>query len=730
MKSEFGSLERLARMHGVQGSYVDVHGRKQRASADSLQAALQALGAPLASHQHATEALRAQTLALWQTPLEPVAVVWGHSPSVLKIRLPSSMMHKTLTGHLILETGEEHILRWPLRHIPTLHNSKVEGTSYQVKGLPLPNLPAGYHRVTVDGPQGAAHCFLMCAPVTAYIPKTHTWGVFCPLYALHSDRSWGSGDWTDLDRLREWVAVLGGQIVGTLPLLASFLDEPFDPSPYAPVSRLFWNEFFLDVTGIPEVGRSPEAQALLRSSMFQAELNTFQTAPLVDYRRQMSVKRQVLEALARSFFSTPSDRLTAFWRFVRDSPGVDDYARFRATCERQHSPWTTWPAPLRDGTLAKGDYEETAWRYHLYAQWLAHEQLDGLARKAHRSGQGLYLDLPLGVHALGYDTWRERTAFALDVSGGAPPDAVFTKGQSWGFPPLHPHHVRDQRYRYPIAYIRHHLQFAKFLRIDHMMGLHRLFWIPKGMEPRDGVYVRYAAEEFYAILSLESHRHQSVILGENLGTVPPAVNNSMKRHGIHQMYVVQYELTPQAGGPLRPVPADSVASLNTHDMPTFHAYCQGQDIPGRLAMGLLDKKEAEAEHKTRQALVARLTRLLKQKKWLARTNSDALSVVKACWAHLAASPARVALVNLEDLWLETKPQNVPGLGEEGTNWLQKTRHRFEVFSQMPQVLNVLREVNRLRTLRRSARKKDEKKGKSSPKKGERRQKKRLHARPI
>ncbi len=147
-------------------------------------------------------------------------------------------------------------------------------------------------------------------------------------------------------------------------------------------------------------------------------------------------------------------------------------------------------------------------------------------------------------------------------------------------------------------------------------------------------------------------------------------------------------------------------------------------------MGLLDKKEAEAEHKTRQALVARLTRLLKQKKWLARTSSDALGVVKACWAHLAASPARVVLVNLEDLWLETQPQNVPGLGEEGTNWQQKTRHRFEVFSQMPQVLNVLREVNRLRTLRRSARKKDEKKGKSSPKKGERRQKKRLHARPI
>jgi 4-alpha-glucanotransferase len=262
------------------------------------------------------------------------------------------------------------------------------------------------------------------------------------------------------------------------------------------------------------------------------------------------------------------------------------------------------------------------------------------------------------------------------------------------------------------------------------MGLHRLFWIPKGMEPRDGVYVRYAAEEFYAILSLESHRHQSIILGENLGTVPPAVNNSMKRHGIHQMYVVQYELTPKPGGPLRPVPSDSVASLNTHDMPPFHAYCQGQDLPGRLAMGLLDKKEAEAEHKTRRALVARLTRLLQRQGRLARTSSDALSVVKACWAHLAASPARVVLVNLEDLWLETEPQNVPGLGEGGNNWLQKTRHGFDVFSQMPQVVNVLGEVNRLRTLRRSGRKDDKQKGKSFPKKGEGKQKKRLHARPI
>src|SRR3990172_6909058 len=233
-----------------------------------------------------------------------------------------------------------------------------------------------------------------------------------------------------------------------------------------------------------------------------------------------------------------------FGGLVAGHPEVEDYARFRATGERQRAPWPSWSRPLCDGVLTEGDYDERARRYHLYVQWVAREQIRVLSEHSRRAGVNLYLDLPLGVHPHSYDVWREREAFVLGVSGGAPPDVVFTQGQDWGFPPLHPEAIREQGYRYVIAYLRHQLQHTTLLRIDHVMGLHRLFWIPKGLEARDGVCVRYPAEELYAIFCLESHRHRASIVGENLGTVPAYVNSAMARHNLHRMYVLQYELDP------------------------------------------------------------------------------------------------------------------------------------------------------------------------------------------
>jgi len=227
------------------------------------------------------------------------------------------------------------------------------------------------------------------------------------------------------------------------------------------------------------------------------------------------------------------------------------------------------------------------------------------------------------------------------------------------------------------------------------MGLHRLFWIPKGLEPSHGAYVQYPAEELYAILCLESHRHKSLIVGENLGTVPRYVNPTMARHNIKRMYVVQYELA--GGSRLRSIPSDSVASLNTHDMPTFAAFWEGLDIKDRSELGFLGRRDAIAERKLRQAVRKSLTRFFERRGWLDNSSPSAESVARAFLKLLSASRAEVVLVNLEDLWGESQPQNVPGTRDERPNWQRKARYSLEALCQMPQVLDTLREVDRLRS---------------------------------
>jgi 4-alpha-glucanotransferase len=702
-------LRALARLYGVQTAYDDVARRRRPASPEALRLVLRALGAPLESFHDAAAALRERRESLWKRGVEPVTAAWEGGPAALELRLPADQARGPVACHLRLESGD--VEKWAVHsaRLASVGSVEVEGKRYVGKKLPLPHrLPWGYHRLTVETHGRLFECMIISAPLRAYSSHDDSarrlWGVFLPLYALHSGRSWGGGDFADLEGLVEWVAGLGGSVVSTLPLLAAFLDEPCDPSPYAPASRLFWNELYLDVARIPELKDCVPAQALMASGGVQREIEALRASSVVDYRRQMAVKRRVLEELACSFFLEASGRSADFRRFVATHPEVENYARFRATGERKRAPWPSWARPLCDGVLTEGDYDERARRYHLYVQWVAHEQIGVLSEHARRAGVNLYLDLPLGVHPHSYDVWREREAFVLGVSGGAPPDVVFTRGQDWGFPPLHPEAIREQGYRYVIAYLRHQLQHTTLLRIDHVMGLHRLFWIPKGLEAREGVYVRYPAEELYAILCLESHRHRASIVGENLGTVPAYVNAAMARHDLRRMYVLQYELAPGRPEVLRTVSRDAVASLNTHDMPPFAAYWEGLDIVDRLRLGLLDPSGARIELEHRRSLRPALERFLKRQGWLTGDSPGLTPLLQACLRFLSASPTRTVLVNLEDLWLEREPQNVPGTGEERLNWQQRARYAFEAFREMPTVIDPLRAIDDLRRRKQSPRK--------------------------
>jgi 4-alpha-glucanotransferase len=667
---------------------------------------LRALGAPVEEPGDAPGALRARLRERWQQLTEPV-VVAAAGRGTVDLRLPAKTSD-SLSCHLQLEDGSEH--RWTSRlaRLRTLRAARVEGQRYRVKQLALPlRLPLGYHRLRLELGKHSAEPLIISPPAGAYIPEegpaSHTWGVFLPLHAFHSRQSWGSGTFADLEIMMEWVGGLGGGVVATLPFLAAFLDEPCEPSPYSPVSRLFWNEFFLDISGVPELAASPSAQGLLASPAFRQEADSLRAASLVDYRRGMALKRKVLEELARALWVGGSERRAAFENFVATHPILQDYARFRAVGERRRAPWPAWPLPLRDGTVRDGDYDDESWRYHLYVQWLAHQQLHDFAQKARQAGPGLYLDLPLGVHPDGYDVWRNRDIFASGVSGGAPPDSFFTKGQDWGFPPLHPERVRQQGHRYFIACLRHHLRYAGILRIDHVMGLHRLFWVPQGMKAIEGVYVRYPARELYAILALESQRHQALIVGEDLGTVPAYVRPAMARHNAHRSYVVQYELTPDPRRALRPVSRDSLASLNTHDMPTFAGFWKGLDIENRVEMGLLETAAAPGEQSQRKRLKKSLIAFLQRQGWLAGRASKPLKVLHACLGYLGASRSRVVTVNLEDLWGETHPQNVPGTTQERPNWRRKARYGFERFSHDPAVLKPLQRLSTPRQRRTTRR---------------------------
>ncbi len=696
------ALRELAGMYGVQTAYVDVDRRRRQASPEALVAVLRALGAGVETPRGVLGALRERRLTVWRRTIEPVAVAWDGRAPPLTLRLVSAQMSGEAACRIETEGGDS--LAWTVRldDLPVVASTEVEGEAFAALALALPDgLPPGCHRLTIEIGGGRKEALVLSAPARAYAPPGgKRWGVFLPLYAVRSGRNWGSGDLGDLAEMAAWTAGLGGAVAATLPLLPAFLggaNEPLDPSPYSPVSRLFWNEFYIDVTAVPEMAGCEAARDIIASGGFQYGLKALRAAPMVDYRRGMALKRRALECLARSFFAdgTPG-RAAAFRAFVAETPAVEDYARFRAAVEGLGADWRSWPEPMRSGTLGDTDVDVTAKRYHLYVQWVSYEQMRSVSERSRGSGVSLYFDLPLGVHPQGYDAWRERDTFAGGVSAGAPPDTFFARGQDWGFAPPHPERTREAGHRYFIDTLRHHLAVAGVLRIDHVMGLHRLFWIPKGMDAADGVYVRYPAEEMYAVLSIESHRYRAVIVGEDLGTVPRHVRAAMAGHNIQRTYVLQYEISPDGAMPVAPVPRAAVASLNTHDMPPFAAFWRGLDIADQVDLGLLGDDRA-AELLARLARIkAALIRFLRRGGLLDDTSDQVGEVMRACLRLLAGNASRLVLVNLEDMWLETKPQNVPGIRDERPNWRRKALRGLEAMRGTPEVSGPLREIDHLR----------------------------------
>jgi 4-alpha-glucanotransferase len=706
--SQIGQLQELARRAGIMTSYLDTSQRPQEASPATLRAILALWDIPAGNPREVEASLRENILKHWRQGLAPVSVAWNGRPLKMELRLPSRLEKAKMKCVVRLEDGHTRVVASAPDRLRTLRRANVEGSEeFVAKQLALPDLPWGYHLLEVEAGGSACRALLISAPKRSWWPsgRSRDLGSFLPLYSMHSERSWGAGNLSDLSRLADWFGSLGGNVVSTLPMLGAFLGAPvFEPSPYSPISRLFWNGFYIDVESVPEFAACGAARKLAGSAAFQRQLEEFRRASLVDYRAQMSARRTVIERMARFFFTHASARRRGLERFLDERPDAVDYARFRAVCEKTGAPWRKWPERLRSGELKPGDYAESVMNYHLYVQWIAHEQMAGFRKHCARQNVRFYLDLPLGVHGDGYDCWREQEAFAASASAGAPPDSFFSKGQNWGFPPLHPERLRSSGYGYVREYLAFHARHCDLLRIDHVMGLHRLYWIPAGFPPSHGAYVSYRPEELYAILSLESHRHQTGLVGENLGTVPPEVNTAMARHALRQTYVVQYQQSPGPGPALSAPPKQSVASLNTHDMPTFTAHWQGLDIEDRLELGLIQAKQRPQKLAERKKLNNALARFLQSKGWLQEATADGPSVLRACLKWLGAGPAEVVLVNLEDLWDETEPQNVPGTSAERPNWRRTARLTLEEIQRsapLRELLGQFAKIRRPRDTRRA-----------------------------
>jgi 4-alpha-glucanotransferase len=685
VKTSTRGLSELARLYGVERSYEGMDGRPRRAERSALSAVLRALGAQLEDDGNAHSALRARRAELDALGMQPVVVAWDGALPAVRVRLAGREADRAAI-EIRLESGD--IMTRSCAPEPIAARARAGWTPTHALRLGA-RLPIGYHQLQVETAGATLHTLIIAAPRHAYLPaKVRDWGVFVPLHALCSASSWGAGDYGDLARTARWVDAQGGSFLATLPLLPTFLDVPFEPSPYSPASRLFWSDFFVDVTLVP--GWSPRAD-------LDDEIAACRRGQLVDYRRIAALKRREMERALGESRDAPHV-IEGMRQFAAAHPRVEDYARFRAVGDRLRADWHAWPDRLHDGEIRDGDYAPEDFSYHLFAQWQADRQLGVISAARGAGAAGLYLDMPLGVNAGGYDVWRFRDLFAEGVSAGAPPDPLFTGGQNWGFRPPHPGALRASGYGYFVDTLRHHFRHAPMLRLDHVMSLYRLFWIPDGVAARDGVYVRYAEDELFAVLTLESARHQAVVVGEDLGTVPAAVRRAMDTHHIVRMHVVQYEASADREPPLQQPAETVVASLNTHDMPLFAGFWHGSEIDDQLDLGLID----DAEHARALAQRSHL-RLSLSRSAGAGGEIEAALVGKRLLERLAASPARHVLVTLEDLWLEDRPQNVPGTANERPNWQRRATRTLEEITEDAAIRRLLNAISERRAMTLSTR---------------------------
>lgn len=539
-----------------------------------------------------------------------------------------------------------------------------DGTERSGRG-PLPeSVPLGYHDLDREG--AGAPVRLIVTPPACHLPAgLRTWGWAAQLYAVRSESSWGIGDLADLAALGRWSRSLGAGVVLVNPVHAVAPGPPQEPSPYYPSSRSFRNPLYLRVEDVPGARSAPEVGEAARAG------RALNASPLVDRDAVWEIKSRALEAVWQASRARQG-RDAGFARYgAGRGAALERFAAFCAISEEHGRGWESWPEELRrpdsPAVASFVDAHADRVRFHAWLQWLVDEQL----RRA-GAAAGVVTDLAIGADPGGADAWMWQDSLALGVRVGAPPDEFNLAGQDWGFPPFDPWRLRAGRFEPFVEVVRAGLAHASGIRIDHVAGLFRLYWIPPGMGSDRGLYVRYPWEELLAILALESVRAGAWVVGEDLGTVEPWVREELGRRNILSTRVMWFEDAPPAGYPER-----SLAVVTTHDLPTVAGVWTGADVTDQQGCGI----------EPDPAVAAGMRERLRQLTGLP-DDAPVGEVVVGTYARLAEAPSAVVLASLDDVLVVPWRPNLPGTVAERPNWSRALPQPLEALVEDPLALQV------------------------------------------
>ncbi|MGB5323934.1 MAG: 4-alpha-glucanotransferase [Pseudomonadales bacterium] len=668
---------------------------------ETRMACLQAMGVDIDSPAAIEAAIAALDAAPWQQLLSPLMLVESGITQQLECRLPDS--ERNLPLHWQIETEAGEYLSGEAVPAQCFESGEyyITGTRYGAFQLPLPALPAGYHRVSASNGRASASASLVAAPAHCFrseaLADDRVWGITCQLYTLKSQRNWGIGDFGDLRELLDRCATAGMDFILLNPLHAPDFSSQSFASPYSPSDRLFFNALYIDLewaASFAEAGQSLREQ--LRAQQSGASVAALRDEELVDYARVATLKFKTLVQLYRAFAEQHLDASSAlgsdFLRFVE--AGGNPLQRF-AAYEAAHCP------------LAAGCAGDS--RFYLYLQWMAQQQLEHCQRRARELGMriGLVGDLAVGAIGDGAEVHGSPGYFCDRACIGAPPDPFNQQGQNWDLPAPNPLAMRETCYAHFIALFRANMKYYGGLRIDHVMGLSRLWWCPLGSE--QGAYVYYPREILFALLRLESHRQQCVVIGEDMGVVEDPFRELMQSSAMLNNRLFYFERehdgawrSPQAHS------AETLFMVSNHDVPTLAAWWSGADIELRAQLGMsgdaseADRVREQAERKQdRQHVLSWLDRL----GFAAEISAIATDPVKPqldwplCSAILLAcakSRSKILCLQLEDLQLIEAPVNIPGTHLEYPNWRRKQLRSVEEIFSDKAVNNLLAGIDRER----------------------------------
>jgi (1->4)-alpha-D-glucan 1-alpha-D-glucosylmutase len=722
------ALDALCCAYGVAGEYSDIWGNVHRASDRTRCAVLEALDV-VHRGEDLQSALAAHERQTWERVVPPVAVFRiDAAPYRMRFRFHVALMRETYCWRFELESGEVRTGEFRPEQLETLRRHTIGAQAYcEVAFNWNERLPCGYHCYKLNGPGLPADlsATVVVGPQCCYVPPAleeggRVWGAAVQLYSLRSQRDWGMGDLTDLRTLIAHWGRRGAGVIGLNPLHALFPHNAAHASPYSPSSRLFLDVLYIDVVAVPEALEATDVLATIGSESFQNALRSAREGDLVDYPAVAKLKFPLLERLYRHFrlrhLVPKTARGKAFRRF-QEAGGLrlHQHTLFEALQEYFHRAdpnvwgWPVWPAAYRrpdaPEVLAFARANAERIEFYQYLQWQAAQQLERAQADAQSLGMGvgIYLDLAISIDRGGAESWANQRLYAVGASVGAPPDEVNLLGQNWGLPPLRPNELAASRYEPFIATLRANMRYCGALRIDHVMGLYRLYWIPPGASAAEGAYVHYPFEDLLTILALESVRNECMVIGEDLGTVPDEVRAGLQATRVMSYRVLYFE-RDAAGEYKRPedYPVDALVAASTHDLATLAGYWEGHDLDVRRSLDLFPSEQVRLDYVARRSadierLQAALERegLLRERRTggvrpaappaaLDRPETDAgarnvpprpstlePAMAEAIHAYLARTPSRLFVVQLEDVLGVKEQANLPGTVEEQPNWRRR-----------------------------------------------------------